>query len=48
MSKTDTSTSINIDIRPKQFDEIIKITDVLKEKFKKSKIIIARNNNLSL
>jgi len=48
MSKTDTSTNINIEIRPKEFDEIIKTTDVIKEKFKNSKIIIARNNNLSL
>ena len=48
MSKTNTNTTINIEIRPKQFHEIIKVTDLLKEKFKKSKIIIARNNNLSL
>ena len=48
MYKTNTNTTINIEIRPKQFHEIIKVTDLLKEKFKKSKIIIARNNNLSL
>ena len=48
MSKTNKDTSINIEIRPKKFEEIIKLTDKLKQKFKKSKIIIARNNNLSL
>ena len=48
MSKTENNTSLNIDIRPKKFEEIIKITDTIKEKFQKSKIIIARNNNLTL
>ena len=48
MSKTNKDTSINIEIRPKKFEEIIKLTDKLKQKFRKSKIIIARNNNLSL
>ena len=32
----------------KEFNEIMKITEVIKQKFKKSKTIIARNSNLSL
>ena len=48
MSKSTTTTNINLDIRPKDFNEIMKITEVIKQKFKKSKTIIARNSNLSL
>jgi hypothetical protein len=48
MSKSKTTTNINLDIRPKEFNEIMKITEVIKKKFKDSKTIIARNSNLSL
>ena len=48
MSKTETITNINLDIRPKKFDEIIKITETIKQKFSKSKTIVARNSNLNL
>ena len=48
MSKTQTITNINLDIRPKEFDEIIKITETIKQKFRKSKTIVARNSNLNL
>ena len=48
MSKTETTTNINLDIRPKEFDEMIKITEIIKQKFKKSKTIVARNSNLNL
>ena len=48
MSKTDTITNINLDIRPKEFNEIMKITGTIKDKFKKSKTIVARNSNLNL
>ena len=48
MSKTDTITNINLDIRPKEFNEIIKITETIKQKFRKSKTIVARNSNLNL
>ena len=48
MSKSKTTTNINLDIRPKEFNEIMKITEVIKQKFQKSKTIIARNSNLSL
>ena len=48
MSKTQNVTSLNLDIRPKNFNEILKITSTIKNKFKKSKTIIARNSNLNL
>ena len=48
LSKTENNTSLNIDIRPKEFTEIIKITDIINKEFIKSKIIVARNNNLAL
>ncbi len=48
MSKTETTTNINLDIRPKEFDEIMKITEAIKQKFRKSKTIVARNSNLNL
>ena len=48
MSKSKTTTNINLDIRPKEFNEIMKITEAIKQKFKKSKTIIARNSNLSI
>ena len=48
MSKTESITNINLDIRPKDFDEIIKITEIIKQKFKNSKTIVARNSNLNL
>jgi len=48
LSKTETTTNINLDIRPKEFNEIMKITEVVKQKFRKSKTIIARNSNLNL
>ena len=48
LSKTETTTNINLDIRPKEFNEIMKITEIIKEKFRKSKTIVARNSNLNL
>ena len=48
MSKTETTTSLNLDIRPKDFNEVLKITNTIQQKFKKSKTIVARNSNLSL
>ena len=48
MSKSTTTTNINLDIRPKDFNEIMKITEAIKQKFRKSKTIVARNSNLNL
>ena len=48
MSKTSNTTNLNLDIRPKKFEELIKITDLIKNKYKNAKIIVARSNNLNL
>ena len=40
MSKTQTSTNINLDIRAKEFNEILKITELIKQKFQKSKLLL--------
>ena len=48
MSKTSNTTNLNLDIRPKKFEELIKITDLIKKKYKNAKIIVARSNNLNL
>ena len=48
MSKTSDTTNLNLDIRPKKFEELIKITDLIKKKYEKAKIIVARSNNLNL
>ena len=48
MSKTSEETNINIDIRPKDFQELIKTTSSIENKHKDCKVIIARSNNLNL
>ena len=48
MSRTNKNTNINLDIYPKKFENLIKITDSIKNHYKNSKIIIARGNDLSL
>ena len=48
LSKTNEITILNLDIRPKKFEELTKIVDLIKKKYKNSKIIIARSNNLNL
>ena len=48
MSRTNKNTNINLDIYPKKFEDLIKITDSIKNHYKNSKIIIARGNDLSL
>ena len=48
MSKTSDETNINIDIRPKDFQELIKTTSLMENKHKDCKVIIARSNNLNL
>ena len=48
MSKTSNTTNLNLDLRPKKFEELIKITDLIKKKYKNAKIIVARSNNLNL
>ena len=48
MSRTTNSTNINLDVYPKKFESLIKITDTIKKNYKNSKIVIARGDNLSL
>ncbi len=48
MSRTKDTTNINLDIYPKKFESLVKITDSIKKVYKNSKIIIARGDNLSL
>ncbi len=48
LSKTNEITILNLDIRPKKFEELTKIIESIKKKYKNSKIIIARSNNLNL
>ena len=48
MSRTKNNTNINLDINPKKFENLIKITDSIKNRYKNSKVIIARGNDLSL
>ena len=48
MSRTNDNTNINLDIYPKKFENLIKITDSIKNKYTNSKVVIARSNDLSL
>ena len=48
MYKTSDEKYINIDIRPKDFQELIKTTSLIENKHKDCKVIIARSNNLNL
>ncbi len=48
MSRTIENTSINIDLKPKDFKELTKITGKIKEQYPKSKTILAHNDDLSL
>ena len=48
LSKTNEITILNLDIRPKKFEDLTKIIEAIKKKYKNSKIIIARSNNLNL
>ncbi len=48
LSKTSDMTILNLDIRPKKFEDLTKIIELLKKKYKNSKIIVARSNNLNL
>ena len=48
MSRTNKNTNINLDIYPKKFENLIKITNSIKNLYKNSKIVIARSNDLSL
>ena len=48
MSRAAKNTNINLDIKPKNFENLLKITDSIKNHYKNSKVIIARSSDLSL
>ena len=48
MSRTVSNTTINIDLRPKDFKDLTKLTGQIKEQYPKSKTILAHNDDLSL
>ena len=48
MSKSEENTNINLEVNSVKFDELNSISHKIKSDYKNSKIIIARNNDLSL
>lgn len=48
MSRTDLDTTINIDLKPKKFENLTALSGLIKKKFKNSKVIMAYNDDLSL
>ena len=48
MSRTIENTNINLDIKVINFEKLVSITNLIKKNYKDSKIIVARNNDLSL
>ena len=48
MSRTIKNTNINLDIKVINFEKLVSITNLIKKNYKDSKIIVARNNDLSL
>ena len=48
MSRSLHNTTINLDIRPKSFQNLTKFTGLIKKRFKNSKVILSYNDELSL
>tara|TARA_B100000989_G_scaffold274917_1_gene234062 strand:+ start:312 stop:1022 length:711 start_codon:yes stop_codon:yes gene_type:complete len=48
MSRTNENTTINIDIKPKKFENLTLLSGKIKRKFSNSKVILAYNDDLSL
>ncbi len=48
MSRTFNNTTINLDLKPKKFENLTVLSGKIKKKFKNSKIIMAYNDDLSL
>ena len=48
MSRTNENTTINIDIKPKKFENLTLLSGKIKKKFSNSKVILAYNDDLSL
>ncbi len=48
MSRSEENTTINLDIRPKNFQNLTKFSGLIKKKYKNSKVILSYNDELSL
>ena len=48
MSRSEQNTTINLDIRPKNFQNLTKFSGLIKKKYKNSKVILSYNDELSL
>lgn len=48
MSRTDNNTTINVDLKPKKFENLTFLSGKIKKKFKNSKVVMAYNDDLSL
>ena len=48
MSRSQDNTTINLDVRPKNFQNLTKFTGLIKRRFKNSKVILSYNDELSL
>ncbi len=48
MSRTNETTNINLDIKPRKFEDLTSVTEKIKKRFKSSKVILSYNDDLSL
>lgn len=48
MSRTDENTTINLDVKPIEFERLTYLSGQIKDKFQNSKVILAYNDDLSL
>ena len=48
MSRSNESTTINIDLKPKKFENLTLLSGKIKKRFSNSKVILAYNDDLSL
>ena len=48
MSRTTNNTTINFDVKPKEFNQLTILSEHIKKRFKDSKVVMAHNEDLSL
>ena len=48
MSRSNENTTINVDLKPKKFENLTLLTGKIKKRFPNSKVILAYNDDLSL
>ena len=48
LSKTKDNTSINLDVATKKFEDLTALSQKIEKKYPNSKVIITKNNDLSL